>query len=174
MKNLIGFSFLVLLVGLFSCGEEVGCCLPPPVEAFENVPAQGCASFYVYKEDETALLHLAVQGNREALELDDKNKTFDLTEGLVKVELLKFNDEIGNYACDDVANDQGEIADTWIATEGFAFIKIEEDSITVSEWELTYKITVVLKDVVLENSDKDETRFDRVVFGNVLVGWLPG
>lgn len=163
------------LLLLLSCGPEIDCCvLPPTTEAFAEVEAKGCSSFYVYKEDPKDFLHIYVQGDRDALGLDLSEKRFELEDGLLEVKLLKFDGEIGNYACDDVANDQGEIIKTWTATEGTAFIRIVEDRITVTEWEMTYKMTVVLENVLFKNATNDITVLDRVVFEDVLVGWLPG
>lgn len=172
MKKVILIFSLAL--SFFSCGEEIDCCVMPTSNLFVDAKANGCASFYVYKESATEFLHLAVQGDREKLNLDLTQKSFDLSNPDLTVELLKFDGEIGNYACDDVVNDQAEIETIWNGISGTVHIQIVEDSISVNSWEVTYKLNVTLENVILENDENETTTFDKVEFTEVLVGWLPG
>ncbi|MFK7983643.1 MAG: hypothetical protein AB8G86_26940 [Saprospiraceae bacterium] len=173
MKNLIGFFSGLLL--LASCGEEIDCCVLPVNQTFKfDTKANGCANFYVYKEDLVNNLHLFVNGDRTKLDLDLTEKEFGVTANSLQVQILQFENEIGNYACDDVANDQGEIIDTWKAISGQVMIQITEDSISVTPWEMTYKMTVKLKNIQLENTQKELANLPEVFFEEVYVGWLPG
>ena len=158
-----------------SCGEEIDCCVLPVNKTFKfETAADGCANFYVYKEDTATHLHLFVSGDRTILDLDLTEKAFGVDANSLQVQILQFKAEIGNYACDDVANDQGEIIDTWKAISGQVLIQITEDSISVQPWEMTYKMTVKLKDMRLENVAKEVANLQEEVFEDVYVGWLPG
>jgi len=173
MKNLVGFFCGLLLI--MSCGKEIDCCVLPVEQSFKfEAAAAGCANFYVYKEDIVTGLHLYVSGDRRALNLDLTEKEFGVTDNSLQIQILQFQEGIGNYACDDVTNDQGEIIDTWKAISGKVLIQITEDSISVQPWEMTYKMTVKLKDIQLENSEKDIANLEETVFEEVYVGWLPG
>ncbi len=172
MKKLLLFFCCCTL--LMNCGKEIDCCVLP-IETFSfNGTGDGCSNFYVYKEMPENGLHLYVSGDRAALELDSTEKEFSLDANSLKVQIHQFKAEIGNYACDDVANDQGEIVDTWNATGGQVFIQITEDSISVQPWEMTFKMTVKLKDIELENTEKGPAILPDEVFEDVFVGWLPG
>jgi len=174
MKNTVGFFCGLFL--LMSCGEDIDCCVLPPVNQtfkFEE-KAAGCSNFYVYKEDTATNRHLLVRGDRAKLGLDLTEKEFSVDATSLQIQILQFEHEIGNYACDDVANDQGVIIDTWKAISGQVFIQITEDSISVQPWEMTYKMTVKLKDIQLENAAKEVANLPSEIFEEVYVGWLPG
>jgi len=139
-----------------NCREEIDCCILP-IETFSfNETAAGCSNFYVYKENEEQRLHLYVQGDRDKLGLDLTEQEFTLPNEHLTVEVLLFDGEIGAYACDDVANDQAMVIGTWAAISGTASIQITEDSISVNPWEMTYRMTVKLKEVQLENADNSQ------------------
>lgn len=173
MKNLL--SLFCLLALIFSCEPEKDCCVLPEENNFTfDGAASGCGNFYVYKELPEQQLHLYVQGDRDALNLDLTEKQFTLPNEAIKIEMLQFDKEIGNYACDDVANDQGEISSTWAAISGMVTMQITEDSISVNPWEMTYKVTVKLEDVRIENEQKEIGVLSNTNFEEVYVGWLPG
>lgn len=177
MKKML--FFLGVLFFFSHCKEEIDCCAfpidnPIVVVDFKEATAAGCANFYVYKEKSEVGLHLYISGDRDTLSLDLTEKEFSVDANSLKVQMLQFKDEIGNYACDDVANDQGEIIDTWDAIAGQVFIQITEDSISVQPWEMTYKMTVKLKDIQLENVEKELVNLPEEIFEEVYVGWLPG
>ena len=168
------FSLLCLFV-LFSSCEQKECCVSIEVENFTfDVAAKGCSNFYVYKELPAQRLHLYVQGDRDALALDLTEKEFEVTNEALKVEMLQFDGEIGQYACDDVANDQGEVISTWSAISGIVTIQITQDSISINPWEMTYEVNVKLNDVVLENEQEEKVTVKETTFEKVYVGWLPG
>ena len=172
MKKLL--LFLGCCTLMINCGEEVDCCVLP-VETFSfNETANGCSNFYVYKENHEKRLHLAVRGNRDKLGLDLTEKEFALPNEHLIIEVLLFDGEIGSYACDDVANDQGMVIGTWTAFSGMASIQIIEDSISVNPWEMTYNITVKLKDVQIDNLGNSKAVIEDTEFKEVYVGWLPG
>jgi len=172
MKNLL--SLLGLVVLFFSCEPE-NCCDTLPENHFTfDVEASGCGNFYVYKELAEQNLHLYVQADRDALNLDLTEKEFDITNEAITVEVLQFDGEIGQYACDDVANDQGEVISTWSANSGKVSIQITKDSISVNPWEMTYEVTVKLKEVRLENKDMEVATLSETIFEEVYVGWQPG
>ncbi|GEM_PF-6092093 len=174
MKKLLGILSVCLF--LINCNKEEDCCvLPPSVNySFEAATAQGCSDFYVYKELPEERLHLSVSGKRSDLGLNLTAQTFDVNAPSLKIQIHLFKDEIGNYACDDVANDQGEISTTWTAISGAVTIQITEDSISVDPWGTTFKMTVKLKDMVLENEEKEVANLPEEIFEDVFVGWLPG
>ena len=173
MKNL--FSVCCLLALIYSCGEQRECCALPEMENFTfNVAASGCSNFYVYKELPEQRLHLYVQGDRDALALDLSEKEFEVSNNDLKVEILQFDGEIGQYACDDVANDQGEVISTWSAISGTVSIQITQDSISVNPWEMTYEINVKLKEVQFENEQQERAVLEQTTFEKVYVVWLPG
>lgn len=174
MKKLLGI--LVVCLFLISCNEEEDCCVLPPSTnySFETATAQGCSDFYVYKELSEQKLHLYVSGKRSDLGLNLTEQTFDVNAPSLTIQMHLFNDEIGSYACDDVANDQGEIGSTWTAISGAVTIQITEDSISVDPWGTTFKMTVKLKDMVLENEKKEVANLPEELFEDVFVGWLPG
>jgi len=173
MKNLFSLFFLLILI--YSCGEERDCCAFPELENFTfDVAASGCSNFYVYKELPEQRLHLYVQGDRDALNLDLTEKEFELSNPDLTLEILQFDGAIGQYACDDVANDQGEVISTWSAISGTARIQIIQDSISVNPWEITYEVTVKLRGVQLENEQQERAILEQTTFEKVYVGWLPG
>jgi len=174
MKNVLGV--LLLFVLFTSCGENKECCVLPPVTtySFAKATAQGCSDFYVYKELPEEGLHLYISGDRTSLGLNITEQTFEVGTPNLKVEMLKFEDEIGNYACDDVANDQGEIIATWTAISGEILLQITEDSISVDPWGTTFKMTAKLKDMELESAEKEVVSISEELFEDVFVGWLPG
>ncbi|MEM6316654.1 MAG: hypothetical protein AAF960_03235 [Bacteroidota bacterium] len=141
---------------------------------FASQKAKGCSSFYVFKENRQEGLHLAVKGDRDELQLSEMAQVFDLKTADLTVELLKFEGEIGQYACDDVVGDEGTVEQTWVAAEGQATLQILEDSISVQSWETTYRLQVKLKNIRLTAENKDDVRIDEVLFEDVYVGWLPG
>ena len=168
-------SLFCLFALLLSCEAETDCCVLPVETNFSfDVAARGCGNFYVYKELPELRLHLYVQADRDALILDLTEQDFDITNEAITVEILQFDEEIGQYACDDVANDQGEIIDRWSAVSGTVSIQITEDRISVQPWEMTYKVTVKLKEVQLENKDKEIGVLSNTDFEEVYVGWMPG
>lgn len=173
MKNLVGFFCGLFL--LASCEETIDCCVLPATQTFKfEAKADGCANFYVYKEDLANNLHLFVSGDRTKLALDLTEKSFEIGTNSLQIQLLQFKADIGNYACDDVVNDQGEIIDTWKAISGQVLIQLTEDSISVQPWEMTYKMTVKLKDIQLENAQQEIANLPEEIFEEVYVGWLPG
>ena len=126
---------LSVLFGIFSCKEEIDCCVFPIDEPiivldFSEVDAQGCSDFYVYKELSADKFHLTVNGNKALLGLDKTSQKIQFDNENLNIELIQFKDEIGNYACDDVAGDDGEILEIWTPIAGEATIQIVEDSIT--------------------------------------------
>lgn len=168
---------LILLLGLFSlfysCETRECCVLPIETFTFEEA-ASGCGNFYVYKELGDEHLHLYVRADRDALNLDLTEKDFDITNEAITVEVLQFDGPIGQYACDDVANDQGIVISTWSALSGKVSIQITKDSISVNPWEMTYEVTVKLKDVFFENEQNENAKLLETNFEEVYVGWLPG
>lgn len=136
----------------------------------------GCGSFYVYKQNNEERLLLEIQGDRDALELDMTLKEFAATDERLTVNILKFDGDIGAYACDDVANDQANVIETWTATEGQVFIQIGEDNTppNAEPWEIAFTINMLLGNAIFIDSEGKEHRFDEVLFNNVSVGWLPG
>lgn len=170
-KLLLFFCYCTLMI---NCGEEVDCCVLP-IETFSfNGSADGCSNFYVYKENQEKRLHLAVHGDRDKLGVDLTEKEFSLPNEHLTVEVLLFDGEIGSYACDDVANDQAMVVGTWTAISGTVSIQITEDSISVNPWEMTYKMTVKLKEVQVENLGNSQAVVKDTEFEEVYVGWLPG
>lgn len=174
------FKFVLTLFGitlfLSSCSDQSKVELPNGVNprAF-NTEAQGCSSFYVFKEDHEENILIEVQGSRDELELSQTEKEFDLTHPSLRAAILKFDGPIGQYACDDVLGNEGEVISTWKAISGKALIKIEEDRIVVNSWSVHYRISVKLLEPVFENEDGDQLPFNGIIeFNNVYVGWLPG
>ena len=173
MKNVVGILSLLLLL---SCGETKECCVLPPITtySFAQATAQGCSDFYVYKELPEERLHLYISGSRAELGLNSTEQSFEIDAPSLKVEMHRFDGEIGSYACDDVANDQGEIISTWTAISGKVTLQITEDSISVDPWGTTFKMTAKLKYITLENAEKDAASIPDEIFEEVFVGWLPG
>ncbi len=171
MKNLL--ILLSLIVTVYSCETRECCVLPEKNFTFEEA-ASGCGNFYVYKELPEEYLHLYVRADRDALNLDLTEKEFDVSNEDITVEMLQFDGAIGQYACDDVANDQGEIISTWSAISGKVSMQITRDSISVNPWEMTYEVTVKLKEIQLENEQEERVTISDTNFKEVYVGWLPG
>ncbi len=172
MRNLIG---LICLLSIFYSCEPKKCCVLPPQRSFSfEEAASGCGNFYVYKELAEEHLHLYVQADRDALNLDLTEQEFDISNEAITVEVLQFDGEIGQYACDDVANDQGTVISTWSALSGEVSIQITRDSISVNPWETTYEVNVKLKDVFFENEQNENAKLLETNFKEVYVGWLPG
>jgi len=171
MRNLL--SLLGLLALFYSCETRECCVLPEKNLAFEGA-ARGCGNFYVYKELPSQRLHLYVSADRDTLNLDLTEKEFDVTNEALTVKILQFDGEIGQYACDDVANDQGEVISTWSAISGKVRIQIARDSISVNPWEMTYELNVKLRDIQFENEEKESATLLETNFEKVYVGWIPG
>ncbi|MEM1120374.1 MAG: hypothetical protein AAGJ18_07975 [Bacteroidota bacterium] len=176
MKNLLLVAVAVAILGLNSCGEPDDCCVLPPLETFSFAAATalGCGNFYLYKEAPQEKLHLLISGDRDELNLVTSEKTFDLDTPTLEVQMLRFGNEIGNYACDDVANDQGEVIETWTAIRGKVILQITEDSISVDPVGVTYRMTAKLLGMELENDQNEQIAIPEEVFEDVFVGWLPG
>ena len=176
--NLLKVGILLIAV-LSLCSshcdrEEPGLLIQNAIE-FEG-DGLGCGSFYVYKQNNGERLLLEIHGNREALELDMTVKEFAAIDERLTVNILKFDDDIGSYACDDVANDQANVIETWTATEGNVFIQIREDRTPVNAevWETDFSIDVLLVNATFVDPNGKEYVFEEVLFSNVTVGWLPG
>ena len=145
-----------------------------PIENFVfNTPAQGCASFNVFRYSDNGLAAISVSGNRDNLGLTLNNQTFDISSD-VTIELLEFDGNVDSHYCDDVLTiEDPSIIKTWNWESGNVQIQILEDSVFVSEWEMHYRIKVELVSIVLIDEAGEQTNID-MIFDDVLVGWLPG
>lgn len=141
-------------------------------------PGSGCASFFVYKLNENKTLGLTIEGVRDALELNQNIKTFDVATQnhlTVKVEHLSNGN---NFYCDDVIELNEEVLNYYTGYQGTVNVQIVEDSIdfdaSALNLEVLYKVNIQLENIQLRDADGEELSIQSEEFTDVLVGWFPG
>jgi len=160
-KGLVMISFIII-----SCNSK-----EPNDVTFQN-QAFGCANFIVYSQgsDNTVL---CIIGDREVLGLSTSNQEFELPHNALTVSFNEFDGPIGNFYCDDVIGDEGEIINTYTANSGIVEIQISRDSITVDPLSTTYEITLRVRNLEF-NIDGESQEIEELIFEDVFVGWFPG
>ncbi len=164
--NFLPCLFLALATSLIvsSCGNNNG--ILDPI-SFEN-EASGCANFIVYTQKDN--YSLTITGQTDTLDLGTDLKTFSLPSEDLIVSINEFDRTIGNFYCDDVVGDEGEILNQHIATSGNVEISISQEDPQIG---MIYQINVVLKDVEFE-IDESTMLYEELEFNEVTVGWFPG
>lgn len=175
MKNLKLFiSFFLVSTLIFSCNKDkiiknfTG-------STFTEQP-MGCGNFFVYRFNLDEDLAITVRGERDELSLNTDEQIFDLenTAGL-NVAIVQFNKSALNSYCNDaIEYSAPEIINNWEVINGTVRIQITEDSISVSEYELIYKVSIKVEGIQCIDSDGNTQEVDAVELSNVTVGWLPG
>lgn len=137
----------------------------------------GCGSFVVYQGDGQRQA-LAVIGWRDSLDLTGQPQTFDLATvnpDWLRVELIRANSDPALLYCNDVVMQGVDTTARWRAVSGQVHIRIPQDSIRPNGvGGYHYFIDLTVENLELHSDTKGIRRIERVEFGEVFVGWLPG
>jgi len=166
LKKWTFIGLVMILAIIISCNSK-----EPNDVTFQN-QAFGCANFIVYSQgsDNTVL---CIIGDREVLGLSTSNQEFELPHNALTVSFNEFDGPIGNFYCDDVVGDEGEIINSYTANSGIVEIQISRDSLNVDPLGTTYEITLRVRNLEFDiNGDIQE--IEELIFEDVFVGWFPG
>lgn len=165
--------FLITLLS-FSCNKEK--IITDFTGSTFTQNAKGCGAFFVYKFNADKDLSITVRGDRDALNLNTSEQEFELGNAAdLSVKVAQFNKSAPDFYCNDIVEEgAAEKIHSWDGINGTVRIQITEDSISVSEYELIYKVSVKIEDVEFMDSNGNTQEVDAVEFSDVRVGWLPG
>ena len=107
------------------------------------------------------------------LGLSTSNQEFELPLTDLTVSINEFDGSIGNFYCDDVRGDEGEIINTYTANSGIVEIQTSRDSLTVDPLGTTYEITLRVRNLEFD-IDGESQEIEKLIFEDVFVGWFPG
>lgn len=174
---------LILLVSVYfiSCDEqEIEHIYPDGVDKpITIIESSGCGNIFVYQFIDS-LRAIKVSINAKQFNLTKKCQTFSLADLnphiLVQLEVAEDSpDSICFNFCNDVVHPNQGFNRIIKATSGQLLISVSNDN-PVNELSYNpYNVTIRIKDLhLLDLENNQEIYFDNVVFGNVLVGLLPG
>ena len=175
-------KYLILLFScsflLFQCSADLEDAVVSPQQLEFIGSGSGCVNFFVFKLNEDKNIGLTVTGIKDALELNQDLKTFDLaTEQHLMVNIDKWANDMNTY-CTDVVEAGTELLNSYESISGTVKVQIVEDSIIYSGAnafpELLYKIDVHLENILLQDNSGEELSIPNEKFSDVLVGWFPG
>jgi len=176
MKKFIGFAlFFLSLLLLCSCSDKNDIIKDFNSDTFTG-KADGCSSFFVNRFNNDNNLAIYVRGDRDDLGIDQTMQSFDLsaTSGL-DVQVEQFDGSATDHYCNDAIDlSAPSVIHSWEAMSGTVHIQITEDSINVSDFELTYKISIDLENIEVYDEDGNIEIIESATFTDVLVGWSPG
>lgn len=147
----------------------------PQAELFIQDP-QGCGDFFVYRFDASRTLAITVRVDERRLDFTKQPVLVHIQPGesVAAVNVLQFREVPHEYFCDDVLGDPPPIAE-WTAVSGTILIERSADPPPDEFRNATHKISVLLKDIQLQNIKTGQSATISVLqLNNVWVGWLAG
>lgn len=105
--------------------------------------------------------------------MSSTNQQFELPHNNLIVSFNEFDGPIGNFYCDDVIGDEGEIINSYTAIAGTVEIQIVSDNIFVDPLGTTYEITLQVRNLEFEVEGISQV-IEELILEDVFVGWLPG
>lgn len=133
---------------------------------------QGCGDFLVFAENDEHL-SFSFYTNIFELDLEDLPMTFELPKADFNITLLQFDGPIGNYHCDDVLGDEGNILSSNSPIAGAVRIFPPVGEMTEEPCFNNYTISLLFTDLIFE-IDGEEKYIEELSFEDVIVGWCPG
>lgn len=176
MKILTPLLIIISIITLSCQKDTIDPASANPASEF-TLEASGCSEFIVYKMNEELTKSLAIGGIRDTLGLSTTEQTYMLGTSDAPspaVEIYEFDRRASNYFCNDVPDENTNIVNIWTATSGTARFRIVRDSISVSEWQRTYTLNIILENVTFEADGEEDITLESMTIDEVLVGWLPG
>ena len=129
----------------------------------------GCGDFIVYKLSEDNREYVSIAFNAKKAELRDFQAYGVGKTDILEVRRRKYREPISPAICNDVMVDKPELILEESPKEGVIEILVSEEERKKAMENKGYKVTIVLKKVLFEDSAIDYLRIE-----NVFVGWLPG
>lgn len=144
-------------------------------DLFFSNKSKGCGSFELYKLSLDKKVGLYVSGDRKKLGLSKEYQSFEITKNeYLYISIYEFDGEATSFYCDDVADDNPNVLNSWKAVAGKVTAKITQDSINVQGPEMTYKMTLKIESTILKDTKNEIMEIKNIIFEDVLVGWFPG
>ena len=170
MRRLSIFLIFALLAGTYA-----GC--KKKIRDVNNVfvgDCEGCGSFRLTKFDDDKRLGISVSGNRDALELTDTERSFDIAD-LERTDLWiiirEFDNPPGRFSCIGLQDVDPNTAIQWEAISGTARFTITEDNVSQNNGVTQYKLSCSLENVTFRITGDDETLdMEELKWDNILVG----
>lgn len=138
------------------------------IHAFKG-DAIGCGDFIVYKLSNDNKEYVSIAFNAKNVELQDFQAYGVGKTDIMEVKRRKYKEPISASICNDVMVDKPELIIEESPKQGVVEILIPEEEREKAKKNQGYKVTIVLKKILFENSAIDYLRIE-----DVYVGWLPG
>lgn len=138
-----------------------------------NNAGRGCGNFIVYSFANDSI-SMTIRGDRDTLGLNDGSKTFILPNKDLKISLNQFDGPAGSFYCDDVSGNEGSIINSYSVVSGEATIRILKDDISQNPTNRFFTLRLELVNVIFKLEDDNTEFYERLIFNDVAVGWIPG
>ena len=139
-------------------------------------PVYGCADFNIQKESDSTNSRIALRINGspyQDLGLDSTFQSFSLPNPDLDVKILEWDGLVGEQFCNDVIVNEPPILNSLSAVSGTIQLKISD--LDTSDVFDTYKISVILENIILNDStESEQVTISELILEDVFVGWLPG
>ena len=153
------------------CIAFLGCAVNKKTQAFHAYrgDAVGCGNFIVYQLTDDNTEYVSVAFNAAEVEFNDFQAYGVGKTDVMQVRRLKYKGPIIASLCNDVMFEKPELLIEEAPTQGTIEILISAEERAKAKKNQGYRVTVVFKKVVFEDSSIDYLRIE-----DVYVGWLPG
>ena len=162
MKN---FLFLLIGVVLAGCAVYKGTTSLHPFDG----DGLGCRDFVVYRLTKDNTEYISIAFSAKSIEMREFQAYGIGKTDIMQVKRRKYKEPIIASLCSDFMTGKPELLQEEAPSQGTVEIIVSSEEREKAKKNQEYRITVVLKKVIFEDSAIDYLRIE-----DVLVGWLPG
>lgn len=150
MKKLLVVLFCV---GLLACSKE-----SDVNDIFIATDAEGCSDFGVYTFNSGKSVGIGIYGDKDLMELDMTNKSFDLSTvnpDHLSVIIKEFSKGGGRFSCGNLGGEDSRVVHSWTAESGTVSIQIT-DTMPIPDDSVFYNVNVTLQNVRFKHDRKNK------------------
>ncbi|MGB6151077.1 MAG: hypothetical protein WBG48_03725 [Pricia sp.] len=167
---------LTLFLVVCSCSKDEDNQTKLPKELNFTGTIVSCSDFTVHQilDAKNLNISLDIDGTgREDLNLTSEFKSFSLPNDNLKCNISAWDAPIAGNFCNDVIIREVNLTGTWNAVSGN--LKLSVSDIEETEFDTYYRLTILLENVIFENSNGDEQReIPSLIIEETGVGFIPG